>query len=558
MPELKLAGNSNTLKYLLGLIRRDLLGDPKLGRAKRELRMAKLSETARLLALSVGKTPETAEPEILIQGEAQFFARLKDQEFSTDASFHHLVRRDSLMHYAHKFGLLQQGVTRTEWDEVLDVAGYEAYMLHSIIAYARLCGLKAAEFTQNDLDEWKEQRLERENAKPISADRSESAFRRALRRDNLQKLFPMFNAAKRKQPAFSLPMEKMKEPLQADVRGIVEWALAEAESQTLRIGKEFLIQLETLCGYAVNILLMKHLTCLDPLLSKEFLTGYVVWLYEVRKRSRSSIRTLISGLHTVLLHHPRFAQNDITWWPKLLGQIEREPMSGVEARREGRSLSYEQHIAGLKKMDRARVNAKSGDPKTLAWMAHDQLIWMAAVMMVWHPRLIRICLVKGSSANLKQLPNDRPGLALTGAAKRARKEDKHAALWQFDFERQWGEGAFGFIIEPVAGLLDEYMRKQRPILIGKRKDPGTLFFTRRLTPLSKHTVNDAICRLTYKFAGRRVTADTIRISFSDYWLIERERDYLNLANILMIRLDSVQRQFDPDFHPSFNRRRSKR
>lgn len=55
-----------------------------------------------------------------------------------------------------------------------------------------------------------------------------------------------------------------------------------------------------------------------------------------------------------------------------------------------------------------------------------------------------------------------------------------------------------------------------------------------------------------------MTADTIRISFSDYWLIERERDYLNLANILMIRLDSVQRQFDPDFHPSFNRRRSKR
>jgi hypothetical protein len=55
-----------------------------------------------------------------------------------------------------------------------------------------------------------------------------------------------------------------------------------------------------------------------------------------------------------------------------------------------------------------------------------------------------------------------------------------------------------------------------------------------------------------------VTSDTIRISFSDYWLIEHERDYLNLANILMICLDSVQQQFDPDFEPSFNRGRTKR
>lgn len=384
------------------------------------------------------------------------------------------------------------------------------------------------------------------------------SFRRAMRKGDLQMLFPKFNAAIRKQPAFSLFIKDMEEPLKSDVHGVVEWALAEAGKQTLRIGKSFLIQLEAMCGYAVNILRMKHLNCLDPLLTKEFLTGYVVWLYEVRKRSRSSIRTLISGLHTVLLHHPRFAEQDITWWPKLLGRIEREPKSAVEGRREERSLSYEEHIAALKGMDRTRACAKTRDSKALGWMVHDELLMMFAVVMVWHPRLIRTCLVNSRSANLKKVPIDRAGLALTGAAKRALKKDKQAQLWQFDFERQWGEGAFGLIIDPVAGLLDEYMRKHRKILIGKCKDPGTLFFTRRLTPLSKHTVNNAICRLTFKFAGRRVTSDTIRISFSDYWLIEHERDYLNLANILMICLDSVQQQFDPDFEPSFNRGRTKR
>jgi hypothetical protein len=60
------------------------------------------------------------------------------------------------------------------------------------------------------------------------------------------------------------------------------------------------------------------------------------------------------------------------------------------------------------------------------------------------------------------------------------------------------------------------------------------------------------------FAGRRVTADTMRISFTDYWLIEHQGDYVTLANILMISLDSVQQRFDPDYQPSFNRGRSKR
>jgi hypothetical protein len=65
-----------------------------------------------------------------------------------------------------------------------------------------------------------------------------------------------------------------------------------------------------------------------------------------------------------------------------------------------------------------------------------------------------------------------------------------------------------------------------------------------------------IAGLTLNFAGKRVTADTMRISFIDYWLIKHERDYVNLANILMISLDSVQQRFDPDYKSAFGRGRS--
>lgn len=50
----------------------------------------------------------------------------------------------------------------------------------------------------------------------------------------------------------------------------------------------------------------------------------------------------------------------------------------------------------------------------------------------------------------------------------------------------------------------------------------------------------------------------MRISFTDYWLIENQGDYVTLANILMISQESVEQRFNPDYKPSFNRGRSKR
>jgi hypothetical protein len=196
--------------------------------------------------------------------------------------------------------------------------------LWSIVTYAKIHSLSPTEFTQIHLDGWRKQRVQQEGITLTALDQAEKAFRRALRKGKLQRLFPKFNAAKRTQPAFSLFMEDMEHPLKADVRSIIEWAKAEAAKGSLRIGESILIQLEALCGYAVNILQIKDLDSVGPVLTEAFLTVYVDWLYEVRGRSRASIRPLISGLHTILLHHPRFAEQSITWWPNLLGHIDRD------------------------------------------------------------------------------------------------------------------------------------------------------------------------------------------------------------------------------------------
>ena len=472
--------NNITLKDLLDRIHREFSRDSQLSRKNRGRRMLRLAQTVDQLAISAGKTPQTAGIRLLVDGEAEFLKHLQENELGTTALSSHVRRRNMLLHYAQEFELLQPEAERSTWDAVLVESGYEQAMVRSIVTYAKIQGLSPAEFTQIHLDGWREQRLQQEGITLTAVDQAEKAFRRALREGELQMLFPRFNAAKRTQDAFSLFIENMEEPLKTDVLGIVEWARAEAAKGSLRIGESARIQLEAICGYKVNIRHEKMPTSVDPLLTEKFLTRYVNWLHTVRGRTRASIRPLVSGLHTILLHYPRFAKKKITWWPNVLGQIDTEPDSATEQRREERALRFEELLAAIERMRSARLSAKNLSSKALAWMVHDELSMMFALMHVWHPGLIRSCRVNDPGKNVfkDKVQLDRPGLKLTPAAERVLKHKPNARLWQFDFERDWGVGAFGIVIEQVAPLLDEYMRKggHREKLIEDVKDPGTLFF----------------------------------------------------------------------------------
>jgi hypothetical protein len=310
--------------------------------------------------------------------------------------------------------------------------------------------------------------------------------------------------------------------------------------------------------YAINVLHLKGIVRVDPLLTEEFLSGYVRWMHETRGRPRASIRPLISGLHIILLHHPRFNRQKIEWWPNVLGQIDKEPKSIAEERREQRTLPYEQLLKMLERMRSARETATGISGKTLAWMVHDELLMMFSVRLVWDPTLIRTCRITGSSPHVfkKEVPTNRPDFSLTPAARKALKKDLKALFWQFDFERERGAGAFGLIMDAVVSLLGDFVQRYRKELLQGAADPGTLFFNRRLRPLSKHNLTYTIGRLTYEFANKkRLTADCMRISFIDYWLTENPGDFLNLANILMVTVDAILQRFDPDYASSFKRKR---
>ena len=123
--------NSITLKDLLNLIRRDLSGDPQLSPRNLGRRMLRLSQAVDQLVTSAGQKPETSGIRLLVDGEAGLLKHLHEERLGTTASSLHIKRRDMLLRYAKKFGLLPPGTINSDWDAVLDAAGYEQAMVNS-------------------------------------------------------------------------------------------------------------------------------------------------------------------------------------------------------------------------------------------------------------------------------------------------------------------------------------------------------------------------------------------------------------------------------------------
>jgi hypothetical protein len=504
------------------------------------------------MARSLGETIDRASIGALADGETEFMRFLAGLDAGESAISRHVGRRRALLCYAQQFGLLAACPIEREWEPVAEATRCEKGGTLAIVKHAQAHGLHPSEFSQLHVDAWKLETLNR-GCTVSYVDAVEKRFRFALREAKLQDLFPAFSASKRTQP-FSLRLEGMVPLLQADVSEIVDTLRTKAQDGTVRVGENLLAQLEALCGYAINVLGMTGITSVDSLLTKDFLKKYVEWLKQTRKCKRPAISNRLGGLHTVIRSLDRFRGKDFSWWSDLLSTVEYEPESAIKERRRSRGLRYLQLLAVPSKIRNDRLSAKNSSPKELTWLLHDELLMKIAVMLAWDASLIRACRISEPAPNLfkKPTPTDRSSLAFTPAATEARAKDKDVDLWQFNFEQEWGLGAYGFLICQVVPLLEEYL-DQRPHLIDeKRGDHGCLFFRRDGAALTKSSLERLIGDISHKYAGKRVTPETIRNSFINYWLVNHPKDYINLANILMISLESVQVRFDPDYQRSFN------
>lgn len=540
-----------TLRHLLDLTRAGFPNNPTLSMRNFELYMARFENTAEYMAASVGETINSALVTAVAGSETHFENFLSRQPRKQNTVARHLGRRHALLGYAKDLGLLPRGSPiELEWQPLLDAAGRNSGGVRRIVDFVQEKNLLNRDFSRRDMNAWRAQ-AKLDGCLDNYITRAEKAFRRAIRKGKLEKRFPLFNASKRMRP-YSVFIKNMDEPLKTDVMRYVKWARKQADLKQLRIGESIVRQLEALCGYAISIRGWEDLTSVAPLLTKEFLEEYVDWLHD-RGCQRPAICNRLGGIHTVVVHHPDFENEDFSWWPSLIDRVDPELKSAVNERREDRSADYEDLLEILPEMQEYRSSETNLSPSALRWFVRDQLLMAIAVKMLWDPQIIRIARVDGSSPNVfkKEVPKNRPNLAFTPSAKKSWKKNPNVELWQFDFESERGVGAYGFMIEDVLTLLDEYVRHRKE-MIGDGKDPKTLFFTRSLKPLSRTDLNLIIGKCTDTFGPRRVTPESVRNSYIDFWLIKNPKEFIHLRNVLMITLESLQVRFDPDYRQTLN------
>jgi hypothetical protein len=507
------------------------------------------------MAMSLDDTVADVSVGAVAQGESEFLKFLDGRHLKEGSKARHKGRRAEIVRCAIRIGLLKAPAIELEWEVAAKYARQEKGGASNIVKYAVTNGIHTAEFSQRHVNAWKVQALD-DGYSPTCVNISEKAFRRALRIGKLELSFPKFNTSKRVEP-FSLFLEDMPPLLRADVQGILNAMQEKAEAGTVCIGDNLLSQFEAICGYAFNELGRTDIESVDPLLTEDFLRGYVNWKQDTKKCKRPAISNKLGGLHTVVCTLDRFTVKDFSFWPTLLNNVQPEPQSSVKARRRTRGLPFRKLLTVISGTRKDRLSANDLSPKEFAWSLHDQLLMKVAIMLAWDSSLIRVCRISGPSKNLLKIPapKDRAFLAFTPAAIEAREKDESVRLWQFNFEEQWGIGAYGFLICQVVPLLQEYLAHRWRLVNKLKGDPRTLFLRRDGAALTKSSLARLVRDLTHKYAKKSVTPESIRNSFIDYWLLEHPKDYINLANILMISLESVQVRFDPDYKRTLNRGR---
>lgn len=554
---------SASVRDLLARVRTALFNDPDFTQKYLELYMSRFDNTADYMAKALGETVDSASVLAVSAGGAEFLQLLAERKRRPGTVTHHIGRRNALLDYAREFGLLQLSPIELEWKPIAEAArDTRRYRCAAaVVAYALAQNVHTYEFSRVHLNAFGagvQPHKGRRGAHYVT--RTEKAFRRLIRNGGFQPLFPAFDASKRGHP-FSLFLEDMHPypMLQADVSEIVKTMQDAAEAGEVRVGENLLSQFEALCGYAIKERGMTHLVSVDPLLTEEFLKEYVEFLMK-KGCKRPAIANKLGGLHTVVYFLLRFKAKDLSWWRRLLDNVVPELKSAIRERARNRGLRYFKLLEIPYKIRAEFSSSPNLSDEAKAWLVHDCLLMAVAVMLVWDPYLIKTCRITGPSPNLfkKPIPKDRPFLALTPAAIEAIGQTEDVPLWQFDFEQEWGVGAYAIVVDQLVDLLDEFVGRHdgnaagpeagyRHFLIDPEKgDPGTLFLGRDNRPLTKTSLARAIGELTSKHGGKRVTPETIRNSFINHFRVKRPNDYINLANILMISLDSVLVRFDPN------------
>lgn len=550
-------GELNTLGDLLAAIPHLLQSRGDRTAPQIKLEFGKQKTVARHLARFLRRTVSETPIRSVLGQEEKFLRYLKQRKLKDDVIARHKYASRRLLHYARDLGWSPESFEiENDW-RFLSEGNVKC--ISSLIEHVTTNRIPPAEFSEEHLRAWK-QDLKDGGRAPSTIDQAEYYFRSFIRKNGYESRLPLLDFSSRRRESFRLPRKEMDPALAAEIQDLESWLKQGAVQISESWQERIICFFERLCGYAVRHRKFKNLVSLDRLLTKKFLRDYAHWLAGSCGYPHGTIHTMLSGLSTILRWHPRFEQNNWGWLMGIAAEIPAEPKSQQEARRDARKADYRKLVTIPENLRQKRLASKECSPKEMAWLAHDHAVMAALVLAVWPVDFILSAKIDGSEPNLFRSPIDPAEQgAMTDWAAQAIRKDPQTPLWQFSFARQGPRSchASGLVPSRALGVLEEYIEEHRPLLVCGN-DSGSLFLSRRGSPIQKCALHNAVTRLTEEFLGTPVSPSSIQKSFADWFLDLRPGDYVHLANILWLRYESVRAFYDPDFRRNWRYFREQR
>lgn len=407
-----------------------------------------------------------------------------------------------------------------------------------IVDYAIRLGVRPVEFTDKNLQDWVEEQVRRgrEYGYVIHV---KALFVRRLLKSGLNTQLPQLSFELRQD--YGIPLKEFPENLRAEVETILAWKQADYDPDRYRPERNrhspstalhLRYYFSRLYGF-VNSALGKSPITLCELLSETNIKKFIPWL-----RTERGVRpeTIIGDLRFLrpLRSHPLLEKWEHEWLDKQIAALPRGSGAEAQDREEARWVSFGE----LAKIPaQILVEARDlNDPTKKALAVRDALLIAWWLVFAWRQRNIRECRLGPSAAggNLwkGEVPHASP-MATLKSMEAALKADEHAKFWQFRFvdgqTKTRGRQRRAFIPVQLVSLLEEYLEHWRPVLVGARRDPGTLFVNNAGGAYGLVLLTRRIERITMRYTGRGVNPHLIRHILSTALLEDHPDDSLTLV-----------------------------
>ena len=410
------------------------------------------------------------------------------------------------------------------WDEVR-AALKGGHGFSGIIEFAIRQGKTPGEFTQEDIEKWIQEMLDKKRSLGTVII-TERCYRQQLRVAGLQRQFKKWSLASKNPTEYRLPLDQMTDELRREIQAILLWKTSNrrvrGRSAKFKIrpntANRLLEILTQLCGYASLVWGLKDIRTLRKLFRrKEVMCGFGKWLLTERKCRPQSIRTALRAIHALMWQHPLFKRSDFSWFQRAIRQLPHEAKAARRQRQIDKMIPFDLLATVPHLIREERIQSTGLSPVDIARSVRDELFmaWPS-----WRQKDVRefdirknlkeeplsrdirrkICMPKGMEAELKLNPYRK---VIHSHHKETSTKNKKEVFEVFDFGPETLE------------LLQSYRDTHRKTLMAG-KTHSVFFVNDAGEPMCKQDVISLVTRLSVRHLGlkyrvlphsrRRITA----------------------------------------------------